>query len=69
MQNVDDLTQAAPASWGGARKGAGRPKSTARSIALRVPDDVAEILDALGRGRQSAYIVRAIRAYHAAGGE
>lgn len=57
------------AGWGGARSGAGRPRTTARSISIRVPEDVAAILDSLGRGKQAAYIVRAIRAYHQAGGE
>ena len=56
-------------NWGGARKGAGRPKTTARSISLRVPEDVAAILDDLGRGKQAGYIIRAIRHYHASGGE
>lgn len=56
-------------SWGGSRRGAGRKKTTAKSISLRVPEDVAETLDSLGRGKQAAYIIRAIRAYIAAGGE
>lgn len=67
MEN-EQINQA-PASWGGARQGAERPKSTTKSISLRVPEDVAAILDSLGRGKQAAYIVRAIRAYHANGGE
>lgn len=53
-------------SWGGARRGAGRKKTTARSIALRVPEDVAAILDAVP-GPKSAFIVAAIRAYAASG--
>lgn len=53
-------------SWGGARRGAGRKKTTARSIALRVPADVAAILDAVP-GPKSAFIVAAIRAYAASG--
>lgn len=66
MQN-EKLNQSA-GTWGGSRQGAGRPKTTAKSISLRVPEDVAAILDALGRGKQAAYIVRAIRAYHEGGG-
>ena len=63
----ENLNQSA-GTWGGSRQGAGRPKTTAKSISLRVPEDVAAIIDALGRGRQAAYIVRAIRAYHESGG-
>lgn len=59
----------ASSSWGGSRQGAGRPKTTAKSISLRVPEDVAETLDSLGRGKQAAFIIRAIRTYIAAGGE
>lgn len=49
--------------WGGKRQGAGRPVTnpTTRSIALRIPDDVAEILDR--QENRSAYIIEAIRAY------
>lgn len=49
--------------WGGSRKGAGRPaqKKNVRSIALRIPADVAEILDR--QDHKSAFIVEAIRAY------
>lgn len=48
---------------GGARPGAGRPRgqNNYRSIALRIPKDVAEILDA--QEHRSAYIIEAIRAY------
>lgn len=53
--------------WGGARAGAGRKKTTARSIALRIPDDVAAILDSVPN--RSAYIVEAVRYYHAHGGD
>lgn len=49
-------------SWGGARRGAGRPKGdSCASIALRIPQDVAEILSR--QPNRSAYIVEAIRAY------
>lgn len=58
-------TASQPSTWGGARKGAGRKKSSARSIALRIPDDVAAILDAV-KGSKSAYIIAAIRAYASA---
>lgn len=48
---------------GGRREGAGRPRgeNNARSIALRIPKDVAEILDR--QENRSAYIIEAIRAY------
>ena len=48
---------------GGARTGAGRPRgrNNYRSIALRIPKDVANILDA--QENRSAYIIEAIRAY------
>lgn len=49
---------------GGRRAGAGRPRimNNTRSIALRIPDDVAAILD--GQTNRSAYIIEAIRAYY-----
>lgn len=59
MQNENNSQ---PSGWGGARTGAGRKKSTAKSIALRIPEDVAAILDSV-EGSKSAYIVAAIRAY------
>lgn len=48
---------------GGRREGAGRPKgeNNVRSIALRIPEDVANILDK--QENRSAYIIEAIRAY------
>lgn len=48
---------------GGARPGAGRPnkRHSCRTIALRIPKDVADILDE--QANRSAYIVEAIRAY------
>ncbi|MCM1451244.1 MAG: hypothetical protein NC102_03220 [Clostridium sp.] len=48
---------------GGARPGAGRPKgrNNYRSIGLRIPQDVAEILD--GQEKRSQFIIDAIRAY------
>lgn len=61
MQNVNESAPAS-AGWGGSRSGAGRKKSTAKSIALRIPEDVVEILDRV-EGSKSAYIVEAIRAY------
>lgn len=61
MQNAKQ----SDSGWGGARAGSGRKKTSARSIALRIPADVAEILDSV-QGSKSAYIVEAIRAYHAA---
>lgn len=47
--------------WGGKRDGAGRPAKSVRSIALRVPRDVADILDR--QENRSAFIIEAIRAY------
>lgn len=49
--------------WGGRREGSGRPSEnpSTRSIALRIPADVAEILDR--QENRSAYIIEAIRAY------
>ncbi|MBD5423694.1 MAG: hypothetical protein HDR44_01030 [Allobaculum sp.] len=50
-------------TWGGKREGAGRrsenPKT--RSIGIRVPEDVAEILDR--QENRTAFIIEAIRAY------
>lgn len=61
MQN---LNESAPASagWGGTRKGAGRKKTSAKSIGLRIPQDVADILDRV-EGSKSDFIIAAIRAY------
>lgn len=49
---------------GGARPGSGRKKTTSKSIALRIPEDVEKILDEV-KGSKSQYIVAAIRAYAA----
>ena len=46
---------------GGSRPGAGRKKIASKSIALRIPDDVVEILDAVDN--RSAFIIEAIRYY------
>ena len=46
---------------GGSRPGAGRKKIASKSIALRIPDDVVEILDSVEN--RSAYIIEAIRYY------
>lgn len=50
-------------SRGGRRAGAGRPsvKNNVKSIALRIPADVADILDR--QEHKSDYIIAAIRAY------
>lgn len=61
MQNVKVHGDESP-KWGGAREGAGRKKTTSKSIALRIPEDVAAILDSV-EGSKSAFIVEAIRAY------
>lgn len=50
-----------PQKWGGKREGAGRKKTTSKSIALRIPDDVVEILDNVEN--RSAFIIEAIRHY------
>lgn len=50
-----------PQKWGGKREGAGRKKTTSKSIALRIPDDVVEILDNVEN--RSAFIIEAIRLY------
>lgn len=49
--------------WGGRREGAGRRSEnpSTRTIALRIPEDVAEILDR--QENRSAYIIDAVRAY------
>lgn len=50
-----------PNKWGGEREGSGRKKTTSKSIALRIPEDVAEILDHVEN--RSAFIIEAIRHY------
>lgn len=52
--------------WGGKRAGAGRPKAegTFRQLGLRIPEDVAQILDR--QPNRTAYVVAAIRAYDSA---
>ena len=51
---------------GGARPGAGRPKSQtiSQSITIRIPEDVIEILNR--QKNRSGYIIAAIRAYNEA---
>lgn len=49
------------ASWGGARPGAGRKRSSSASISLRIPEDVERILAA--QPNRSTFIVEAIRFY------
>lgn len=64
MQNVNlSENPAASAGWGGKREGSGRKKTSSKSIALRIPEDVEKILDAV-EGSKTAYIVEAIRFYH-----
>ena len=50
-------------NWGGARRGAGRPKkfSNNKTIALRIPEDVVAVLDTVPN--RSAFIIEAIRHY------
>lgn len=60
---MENQNESKKSNRGGARAGAGRPKgrNNYRSIALRIPEDVAEILDR--QEKRSAYIIEAIRAY------
>lgn len=55
--------------WGGARKGAGRRKTSenVKTIGLCVPQDVVDILEA--QANRSAYIIAAIREKAARDGE
>ena len=46
---------------GGSRPGAGRKKTSAGTIALRIPEDVMRILETVPN--RTAYIIDAIRAY------
>lgn len=61
MENQNEETK--KSTWGGRRAGAGRPngRRAVRSIALRIPEDVAAILDA--QPNRSEYIIAAIRAF------
>lgn len=49
---------------GGRREGAGRPKGRkdSKSISIRIPEDVVEILDSV-KGSRTTFIIDAIRAY------
>lgn len=60
---MENQTEKKKGQWGGRRQGAGRKSDnpSTRSIALRIPADVAEILDR--QDNRSAYIIEAIRAY------
>ena len=60
---MNDSSEEKKTGWGGARAGAGRPKGryNFRTIGLRIPEDVAEIIDR--QPNRSAYIIEAIRAY------
>lgn len=51
--------------WGGRRAGAGRKKTSegVRTVAVRVPQDVADVLDAVPSITE--YVVTALRAYMA----
>ena len=61
MENQTELSK--KIGHGGRREGAGRPKTVGntRSIGIRIPEDVAEILDR--QENRSAFIIEAIRAY------
>lgn len=58
MQEINAKT-----ARGGRREGAGRPqgRKDARSITLRIPQDVADILE--GQASKTAYVIEAIRAF------
>lgn len=60
---MEKQTKEAKKDWGGRREGAGRPRkyNNCKSIALRIPDDVEEILSR--QENRSQFIVEAIRAY------
>lgn len=51
--------EASKKAWGGARSGSGRKKTTTKSIALRIPQDVEQILEQVPK--RSEFIVEAIR--------
>lgn len=65
MLIMENQIENAKNGHGGRRDGAGRPKTigNTRSIGIRVPEDVAQILDA--QPNRSAFIIAAIRAYAA----
>ena len=63
MQHVKE-----PSKRGGARPGAGRKRTAEKRYMFSAPPDVAALLESLTESK-SAYIVRAIRAYIAAGAE
>ncbi len=50
-------------TWGGRRAGAGRKKTSegVRTVAVRVPQDVADVLDTVPSITE--YVVKALRAY------
>lgn len=48
-------------SWGGARSGAGRKKTTAKLYGFAAPQDVVDILEA--QHNRTSYILAAIRFY------
>lgn len=53
---------------GGARQGAGRKKTSTKTIGIRIPGDVERILDGV-EGSRTDFIIAAIRAYAANGPE
>ena len=63
--NMEQQNETPKKSRGGRREGAGRPRgnNNFKSIALRIPQDVAAILDR--QPNRSAYIINAIRHYAA----
>lgn len=48
--------------WGGSRQGSGRKRTAVKTVCIRVPEDVAAILDGV-TGSKTDYIVEAIRYY------
>lgn len=60
---MEEKNEKSKNTWGGSRRGAGRPSENPalRSISLRIPEDVAAILDR--QPNRSAFIIAAIRAF------
>lgn len=60
---MENQTEKKKAQWGGRRAGAGRPSANPKkhTITLRIPDDVAAILDR--QEHRTEFIIEAIREY------
>lgn len=55
----NDQTKAPKSGHGGARKGAGRPKTVARQVTVGLPQDALDILQQ--QPNKSAFVAEAIR--------